>query len=259
MTSLRRFPLRAGLATVVRREPLTPRMLRITLKSSDFGADWPLQQPGEIITLCFATPEDDVVLPEEGWRFPAGAPEQPWRNYTVRSHRPQTGEIDVDVLLHEPRGPACTVASQCQLGWSVGYAGPRVDYAPIQDVDWLLLVGDETALPAIAAILEVTSPSTPALALIEVGGPEDELTLQPHHRVQWVHRGRAPAGVSTALCDALRALELPDGTGQAWGAAESTVARELRTVLRDERGMPRTHARARGYWLRTGDWLDDEE
>ncbi len=77
--------------------------------------------------------------------------------------------------------------------------------------------------------------------------------------MQWVHRGRAPAGVSTALAEAVRAVELPTGTGQAWGAAESRVARELRTVLRDERGMPRSHARARGYWLRTGDWLDDEE
>ncbi len=135
MTSLRRFPLRAGLATVVRREPLTSRMLRITLRCSDFGADWPVQQPGEIITLCFATPDDDVVLPEEGWRFPAGAPEQPWRNYTVRSHRPQAGEIDVDVLLHEPRGPACTVASHCEVGWGVGFAGPRVDYAPMAGID----------------------------------------------------------------------------------------------------------------------------
>ncbi len=156
-----------------------------------------------------------MVLPEEGWRFPAGAPEQPWRNYTVRSHRPQTGEIDVDVLLHEPRGPACTVASQCQLGWSVGYAGPRVDYAPIQDVDWLLLVGDETALQRSRRRHPRGDVAVDAGARADRGRrPEDELTLQPHHRVQWVHRERAPAGVSTALCDALRALELPDGPGR---------------------------------------------
>ena len=76
--------------------------------------------------------------------------------------------------------------------------------------------------------------------------------------MEWVHREGAPAGTTTHLADALRALPLPDGLGQAWGAAESYVARDLRSVLRDERGMPRTLATARGYWLRSGDWLLDE-
>jgi NADPH-dependent ferric siderophore reductase len=36
------------------------------------------------------------------------------------------------------------------------------------------------------------------------------------------------------------------------------VARDLRTVLREDRGLPRTHAHARGYWLRSGDWLAED-
>jgi NADPH-dependent ferric siderophore reductase len=28
------------------------------------------------------------------------------------------------------------------------------------------------------------------------------------------------------------------------------VARELRSILRDEHGLPRAHATAKGYWLR---------
>ena len=85
------------------------------------------------------------------------------------------------------------------------------------------------------------------------------LDVPPGGRLHWVHRDGAPAATTAHLADALRTLPLPEGTGQAWGAAESRVARDLRAVLRDERGMPRTHARARGYWLRSGDWLDDEE
>ena len=73
-----------------------------------------------------------------------------------------------------------------------------------------------------------------------------------------MHRDGAPAATTSHLADALREIELPDGLGQAWGAAESRVARDLRTVLRDERGMPKSHATARGYWLRTGDWLLDD-
>lgn len=261
MASLRRFPQRAGVALVTRRELLAPRMLRLTLNAPDFGDDWPIEQPGEILTLCFVTPDEPVLLPLEGWRFPPHAPEQPWRNYTVRAHRPDRAEIDVDVVLHEPRGPACTVAAACEPGWSVGYAGPRVDFAHEPDADWLLLAGDETALPAIAAILEQAPPALPVTALVEIDGPRDAFAVQVGARQElvWVHRDGQPAGVSRALVDAVRALALPDGVGQAWGAAESRVARDLRGALRDEHGMPRSHARARGYWLRTGDWLDDEE
>ena len=73
-----------------------------------------------------------------------------------------------------------------------------------------------------------------------------------------MHRNGHRAATSSHLADALRAIELPDGRGQVWGAAESRVARDVREVLRGERGMPRKHVKATGYWLRTGDWLLDD-
>ncbi len=264
MDQLKRFPRRAGVATLCARRTLTPRMIRVTLACEAFGSDWPIEQPGEIITLLFLPPGERVVLPEVGWRFPADAPEQDWRNYTVRRHDAGSGEIEVDVLLHQPRGPACTWAAQAPLGVAVGYAGPRVDYRPRDDARWLLLCGDETALPAIAAILESPPQAAERLhAVIEVTDPAEEqpISLPPGARVDWVHRGDAPAATTAHLADTLRELELPSGPGQAWGAAESSVARDLRNVLREERGMPRKHVSAKGYWLREGDWIieDDEE
>jgi NADPH-dependent ferric siderophore reductase len=260
---LERFPRRTGVATLTARRALTPRMIRVTLQSDDFGATWPIEQPGEIITLLFLDPSEEIVLPLTGWRFPAGATEQEWRNYTVRRHDPATGEIDVDVVLHEPRGPACTWAQASPIGADVGFAGPRVDYAPRDGAAWLLLCGDETALPAIAAILE-EPPATAEriLAVIEVqdAAEEHELATPSHAEVRWVHRDGADAATTTHLADALRTLPLPaDGAGQAWGAAESSVARTLREVLRDERGMERKLVSAKGYWLRSGEWLDDED
>jgi NADPH-dependent ferric siderophore reductase len=166
---------------------------------------------------------EPISLPERGWVFPDGA-KQEWRNYTVRRHRPADGEIDVDVVLHEPRGPACTWAARTLLGAQVGYAGPRVDFAAKPGAEWLLLAGEVLDLP----------------------------------NIEWVHRDGAPAATTTHLADALRELPLPKGAGQAWGAAESRIARDLRGVLRDERGMPRSHATARGYWLRSGEWDLDE-
>ncbi|HEX5922987.1 MAG TPA: siderophore-interacting protein [Baekduia sp.] len=171
---LERFPRRAGVATLKARRALTPRMIRVTLQSDDFGATWPIEQPGEIITLLFLDRDEEIVLPVTGWRFPAGATEQEWRNYTVRRHDPVTGEIDVDVVLHEPRGPACTWAQASPIGAGVGFAGPRVDYTPRDGASWLLLRGDETALPAIAAILE-EPPATAEriLAVVEVDPATD--------------------------------------------------------------------------------------
>lgn len=242
----RRFPRRAGIATLRARRPLTPRMIRITLACEEFGADWPAEQPGEIITLLF---DEEIVLPLEGWRFPDGV-EQEWRNYTVRRHDPAAGEIDVDVFLHEPRGPACTGAAEAPIGSGVGYAGPRVDYAPREDAEWLLLCGDETALPAIAAILE----TRPGRAIVEVAGPAEEQPMAGE--VVWVHRNGH--GLGEPLAAALRDVDLPAGPGQVWGAAESRVARDVRDILRGERELPRKHVKATGYWLRSGDWILDD-
>ncbi len=261
MAALERFPRRAGIATLAARRPLTRQMTRVTLRSDAFRDSWPAEQPGEIITLLFCSPSESIVLPETGWHFPADAPRQEWRNYTVRRRVPERGEIEVDVVLHDPPGPACSWACEAPIGAPVGYAGPRVDFAPREDAEWLLLCGDETALPAIAAILETAPHDRRVLALVEVPDADAELALDapPGAEVRWVHRGDAPPATTGHLVRAVRELPLPAGRGQAWGAAESRVARDLRAVLREERGLPRTHALARGYWLRTGEWLDDEE
>ena len=99
-----RFPRRKGVATLVARAMVSSQTLRVTLRCEGFGDDWPIQQPGEIVTLLFP-PGEPVVLPVAGWTFPQGAPPQEWRNYTVRRHRPEAAEIDVDVVLHDSPGP----------------------------------------------------------------------------------------------------------------------------------------------------------
>jgi NADPH-dependent ferric siderophore reductase len=73
-------------------------------------------------------------------------------------------------------------------------------------------------------------------------------TAARHHRLR-----RRTSQMPSAHC------HYPPGEGQAWGAAGSRVARDLRTVLRDERGMLRARAHARGYWLRKGDWILEED
>src|ERR1044072_4497485 len=96
-TDVRPFPLRTGIATVAAVERITPRMARITL-GGDAVAGLPDEQPGEV--LAFIWPAEGAagaVLPFEGWRCPAGAPEQHARNYPIRRYDPHAPSVTIDV------------------------------------------------------------------------------------------------------------------------------------------------------------------
>jgi NADPH-dependent ferric siderophore reductase len=116
--------------------------------------------------------------------------------------------------------------------------------------DWTLLVADETGLPALAAIVETLPAGHPVIALIEVTDAEDELPLEGPAAldVRWLHRGTAAPGSTTLIADALAALELPAGAGRAWGGGEARAMRDVRTHLRDERGLEAGAMSVLGYW-----------
>jgi NADPH-dependent ferric siderophore reductase len=163
----RPFPLFAGVATVTGRRLLSPRMARFSLRAPAF-ADLGVEEPGEIITLGWCDAGEELVLPERGWRFPAGRPEQHWRNFSVRAYRPETAEIDVDFFLHGDLGRASAWAERAGPGDTVGFAGPRLHWRAAADAGWSVLVADETGLPAMLAILETLPPGHRAIALAEI-------------------------------------------------------------------------------------------
>ena len=248
MTS-RQFPLRTGLAEVVRVATLTPRMSRITLAAPEL-ADFGVEEPGEIVTLGWPAPGRELVLPRPRWRFPPGTEDQHWRNYTVRAYDPARAEIDVDFFLHGDAGRASAWATRAKPGDRVGFAGPRTHWRDHDGgADWSLLVADETGLPALLAILETLPEGHRATALVEVA---DDAERQPVEtaadvELQWLSRaGRAP-GTTTVLARAVRDLALPGGRGRAWGGGEARAMRAVRDHLR-ERGMARGTVQALGYW-----------
>jgi NADPH-dependent ferric siderophore reductase len=242
MTDRRPFPLRTGFATVRRTELITPRMKRITLTAPEFGADLGVEEPGEIITLGWADPGEELVLPELGWRFPAGKREQHWRNYTVRSHRPGPAEVDVDFFLHGDIGRASAWATGAKAGDRVGFAGPRTHWVRNGNADWSLLVADETGLPALMAILETLPQSHRVVALAEVADDDERQPVKTRAEAElhWLTtRGR--------LADTIRELELPWGRAHVWGGGESDAMRAVRNELRGRR--PAHKVQVLGYWL----------
>jgi NADPH-dependent ferric siderophore reductase len=228
----------------VRLAQVTPQMRRITFSAPEFGPGFGVEQPGEIITLGWAAPGEELVLPEPGWRFPAGKREQHWRNYTVREHRPDRAEVDIDFYLHGDLGRASGWAERAAIGDRVGYAGPRTHWEPNGGSAWSLLVADETGLPALMAILERLPAGDSAVAIVEVSSDAERQDVETDAvaELHWLtQRGR--------LAETVRELgRRPWSHAHAWGGGESQAMREVRDELRRRRGVKTVQVL--GYWSR---------
>ena len=182
--------------------------------------------------------------------WPDGAHGVSLRSYTARRQDPVAGEVEIDFVLHGD-GPAASWAAAAVPGALLGVAGGgSLGERP---AGWLLLAGDETALPAISRILAAADPTALGVALIEVAGPEEEQPLPAPDgvAVRWLHRGGVVPGESTLLADAVAALDPPDAADVfAWVGAESAAVRAVRADLRGRWGLGRAQHHAIGYWRR---------
>lgn len=237
------------LLQVRRSARITPRMVRVTLGGDElagFGGEGPDRR----IKMFFPVPgQDRPALPRAtsgGPLWPAGEPRPSIRTYTVRRFDAAAGEMDVDFVLHEGHGPAAAWARDARPGAWVGVSEPGGRYVPDPEAAFHLVVGDESALPAVATVLEALPVGVPALAYLEVADAAEEQPLPRVADVHWVHRGDRTAG--EPLADAVRTAALPAGRGQAWLAGESACVRELRRHLLDDRGLHRRAVYSTGYW-----------
>ncbi|MEU6238588.1 siderophore-interacting protein [Kitasatospora sp. NPDC047058] len=249
---------------VIEVERVTPRMARISFEAEvlDPGVGG---TPDQQVKLCFPRPgRETPVLPARsddvmGWYqayLAIPEAERPWmRSFTLRRRRPGTRVVEIDFVLHGDTGPASAWAGRARPGDRLGMVGPSELYAPpvpfadaVAAADWVLLAGDETALPAIGTLLEALPAGTPAVAFLEVAAEAErqQLATGAALTVHWLHRdGAAPGGPLTA---AVRAAELPAGTPFAWLAGEASAIRALRRHLVGERGLAKTSVEFAGYW-----------
>jgi NADPH-dependent ferric siderophore reductase len=166
------------------------------------------------------------------------------RRYTIRHAREERGEIDLDVLVHG-HGPGSAWGASAAAGDTVQFQGPR-GKLHLVPADWHLLVGDESALPAIAAICEALPPDEPSIAVIEVQDGDDELPVASA-QLRWLHRGTAPPGHAGLLAAAIDDLELPAGAGHGYLMGETRAMVALREVL-EHRGIAHDAIFVKGYW-----------
>ncbi|MFD6565530.1 siderophore-interacting protein [Micromonospora profundi] len=245
-------------ATVVRTERPTPHLIRLVLGGQDLAGLPVGEHTDHYIKIVFPVPGVEYPRPLDLAAIRRDLPAQHWprlRAYTVRRWDPVAGELTVDVVHHGDVGLGGPWAAALRPGDPVHFVGPGGAYAPSPDADWHLLVGDESALPAIAAALERLPFGAPAHVFVEIADPADEQKLLSPGEVEltWLHRGDRPVG--EALVAAVRALEFPPGHVHAFVHGEATFVRELRRLLRAERGVPAGQLSISGYWRRG---MDDE-
>ncbi|MCK1815010.1 siderophore-interacting protein [Streptomyces sp. XM4011] len=237
---------------VLRTERLSAHLIRVVFGGeglrefavgpySDSYVKLVFRQPGVEYPEPFDVAEIRQTLPRDQW--PAT------RTYTVRAFDPAGPEMTIDFVYHGDSGLAGPWAAAAQPGDELAILGPGGAYAPDPGADWHLLVGDESALPAIAASVEQLPEGAVARVFVEIAGPGEELKLTPPAgdvEVVWVDRREGRYG--RALVEAVTSLELPPGRGQAFVHGEANWVKELRRHLRQERGMTPAQLSISGYW-----------
>lgn len=248
---------------VRRTRTLTPGMLRVTFTGEDLH-ELPAAPPDGYIKLFFpqagqsrpqlpppfeSDPADSMSW-YRGYLAMPDAARPPMRTYTVRAHRPEVAELDVDFVLHADGGPAQRWVSTAAPGDEVAFIGPHGLYSVPEGTGWQLLVGDETALPAIAAILDDLGAQSRALAYIEIAdsGERQHLEHPRNAEIHWIHRGTAEHG--SELLEALRSAEFLPGLPYAWLGGEAETVKHARRHLVRERGVHKRAITFTGYFKR---------
>ncbi|QAY87926.1 siderophore-interacting protein [Pseudomonas arsenicoxydans] len=231
---------------VLRVVDLTPRMRRITLGGPELAGFVSLGTDDHVKLLFPQNAAEQAAL--ETLVLGAGKDNGPMpamRDYTPRRYDLDTLELDIDFVLHGD-GPASTWAEQAQPGQFLHIGGPRGSMIVPDMFDSYLLIGDETALPAIARRLEGLAANRRALVVIEVenGAEQQKLESPAQVNIIWVLR----EGGRNNLLSTVKQLPIPSGNLYAWVATETKVSRQIRRVLLDEHGLNEPFVKAVGYW-----------
>jgi NADPH-dependent ferric siderophore reductase len=289
-------PYRLFDVTLLRKARLSPSLCRLTFGGANVGS----------IRTCAPDQRIKVFFPDGAGRPPSLSPDTwlgdyqamspndrpPRCTYTIRALRPSDREVDIDFVLHGSTGPASRWALSASPGETLQIVAPDVgfdgdpggyEWRPPQPLERLLLLADETALPAVAGILEELActarpPATEAHLEVPTVGDCLALLTWPSLRMHWTVREGSPCAPGAFLIDAARTTEVPAGLRvkvadtalpdvdvdrtilwetqarpqneayYAWVAAEAAAVKTIRHHLLREIGLPRSTTNLMGYW-----------
>lgn len=227
--------------TVVGVEEVGGGFVRVTFGGDQLAA---FQWPGAASHLKFF-PGGTVPSDAPG---AAGdeAPRPISRTYTPRRFDPEARTLEIDFLLHG-EGVASSWARSAAPGEPVRVSIPRASYRPDPTASRLLLAGDDSAIPAIATILEANPQRSTTVVIERVTGSTTHLPLPEHAGATFTFVEADDDVPGAALEAALATLASPDPEVATWVACEATAVRRIRSMLL-EQGAERERLVTRGYW-----------
>lgn len=254
----RKFSAHA-LLEVVRREQVTPHMVRLTVTGDDL-ADFPDHGFDHWFRMFLPKHDADQALKKlpqrvdmigylQFLRMPE-ATRPVMRNYTVRQFRKAELELDIDFVVHGDEGVAAPWARSAEPGERLAIIDQGPGYEPDATIAAHLLVGDETALPAILGILRDLPRAHTGIAYIELPEAADE---QPHEapegfEVRWLVREPGETPGTLALRVVQEEVKLPEEPFGAYLVGEQALATGLRRWLVTEHKVPKNRVTFVGYW-----------
>lgn len=241
-------------------ERLTPGSVRVTLEGGDL-ADLTMPDATDAYVNAAFRPAGatyDEVFDPQVVRDTHPKEQQPLRRrYTVRAWDPDRHLLTLDFVVHGDEGVAGPWAARAERGDVLVFTGPSGGYRPDPAADWHLFVGDESALPAVAASLEALRADARAVVRLVCDGPDHEVVLGSAAEVdvRWLHRSHGPEDADL-LVDAVRDLAFPEGRPFGFVHGEADEIRAVRQHLLHDRGLTRADLSCSPYWRRT---MTDEE
>lgn len=218
---------------VLRTVRVSPQLVRVTLGGPGFAQFEDRPDTDKYVKLRFADAEGTPVT----------------RTYTVRGVDAAEGTLDLDFVVHGDEGLAGPWVASVQPGAQISFMGPGGGYRPNPDADWYLLLGDLSAVPAIAAALEALPADATGVAIIEVDDPAAVLDLAGPEGVDIVWSVDEQHDAAH-LAAALAAQPWRSGHVDVFAHGERESMKHLRRVLFEERELERAQVSLSGYWAR---------
>ncbi len=250
LTRVRREPPPLLPVTVDGRVVLSPRMLRLTFQG-DGLEELVVDEPAASVRLLVPSPDaDELVMPEwNGNEFLLPDGDRPTlRTFTPLRVDNDAGRLDIEVVRH-PGGAVSDWAESVEPGAPAAISGPGSGFSFPADIDRLIVLADETAIPAVTQLIEVANDAVILDIHVEVvtDAAVIDVAVRGGDSVTWhvTEPGEVPGRRIVAVARSLD--EVPEATS-IWAAGEASAMYSIRSHLFDTLGLTRSRATVRGYW-----------
>ena len=169
---LRSFGARDHSATVIESVRIAPHFVRVRMTSPTLFEDVDAE-PAAWLRFWFPDPE--------------GSKTEFQRAYTISEADVAAGRFAVDIVLHDPAGPASLWARTVQPGATIAVmalmGSSRFDIPDEQPAGYLL-IGDSASIPGMNGIIGVVPNDVPIEMYLEQHDDNDTLIPVAQHRVK---------------------------------------------------------------------------